>query len=239
VPLAVTVHDYHAICPRINLVDASGRYCGEPDRDACNRCLQRDEAGRAAGRIGPWRAAHAELLKQAARVVVPDLDVASRLSNYFPSVRVQVEPHEALQLPAQRPPRGPVHEVLAIGALSSVKGFEVLLGLARSRAAAAAGLRFTLLGFSPDDAALRDAGVQVLAARIDDLAPDLILLPSVWPETFSYVLTPAAASGRRVAVFDLGAQARRLKEARADAVYLPIELAGQPEVLAKLLVSSA
>ncbi|MFO1339928.1 MAG: glycosyltransferase [Burkholderiaceae bacterium] len=246
-PLAVTVHDYHLICPRINLVDASGRYCGEPDRDGCNRCLQRDETGRAAGRIGPWRAAHAQLLARADRVIVPDLDVAGRLSQYFPSVRVQVKPHEALVLPAQRPPRGPVREVLVVGALSEIKGYRVLLGLAGSRAAADAGLRFTLLGYSPDDAALRAAGVQVLgryddatlAARIEALAPDLVLLPSVWPETFCYVLTTAAATGRRIAVFDLGAQARRLRAAGADAVYLPIELAGQPEVLARMLTAPA
>lgn len=247
VPLTVTVHDYHLVCPRINLVDASGRYCGEPDRDSCNRCLQRDELGRAAGRIGPWRAAHAQLLARADRVIVPDLDVASRLSQYFPSVRVQVKPHEALVIPPQRPPRGPLREVLVIGALSEIKGYQVLLGLARSRAAADAGLHFTLLGYSPDDGALREAGVQVLgryddatlAGRIEALAPDLILLPSVWPETFCYVLTAAAATGRRLAVFDLGAQARRLKEAgAADAIYLPIELAGQPEVLARMLTAS-
>jgi glycosyltransferase involved in cell wall biosynthesis len=246
VPLQVTLHDYHFICPRINLVDVSGRYCGEPDRDTCNRCLQRDDAGRAAGRIAPWRAAHAELLKHASRIIVPDRDVAGRLANYFPAVRVQMEPHEPLHLPAARPPRGALREVLVIGALSQIKGFDVLLGLAKSRAAAQAGLRFTLLGYSPDDTALRDAGVRVLgrydeaslAARIEELSPDLILLPSVWPETFCYVLTPAAESGRPVAVFDLGAQARRLKEAGADAIYLPIELAGNTEVLVKLITAS-
>ena len=157
------------------------------------------------------------------------------------------EPHEPLHLPAQRLPRGALREVLVIGALSQIKGFDVLLGLAKSQAAERAELRFTLLGHSPDDTALRAAGVRVLgryddatlAARIEELAPDLILLPSVWPETFCYVLTPAAESGRPVAVFDLGAQARRLKEAGADAIYLPIELAKQPEVLAKLLQSPA
>jgi glycosyltransferase involved in cell wall biosynthesis len=251
VPLSITLHDYHFICPRINLVDASGRYCGEPEREACNRCLQRDETGRSAGanagRIGPWRSAHGQLLAQAKQVIVPDLDVASRLTRYFPALRVQVQPHEPLVLPADRPRPQALREVLVIGALSVAKGFEVLRGLASSQAAAQAGLHFTLLGHSPDDDALRAAGVQVLgryeeaelAARIDQIAPDLILLPSVWPETFCYVLTTAAASGRRIAVFDLGAQARRLKEARADAVYLPVELAGQPEVLARLLLSSA
>ncbi|MEK8032419.1 glycosyltransferase [Ideonella sp. DXS29W] len=245
VPLSVTVHDYHLICPRINLVDASGRYCGEPDRDTCNRCLQRDELGQAAGRIGPWRAAHGQLLAQAQRVIVPDEDVAARLSNYFPTVRVQVQPHEPLHLPANLPPRGPVRRVLVIGALSPIKGLHVLRGLASSRAAAELGLHFTLLGYSSDDAALRAAGVEVLGryedktlpARIEAAAPDLILLPSVWPETFCYVLTSAAESGRPVAVFDLGAQARRLKEAKAPAVYLPIELASQPELLARALVA--
>lgn len=245
VPLSVTVHDYHLICPRVNLVDASGRYCGEPDRDTCDRCLQNDEEGRAAGRIGAWRAANSHLLSQAKQVIVPDEDVAARLSNYFPTVRTLVQPHEPLHLPANPPPRGPVHQVLVIGALSPIKGLQVLLGLARSHAAAELGLQFTLLGHSSDDAALRAAGVQVLgryedktlAGRIDELAPDLILLPSVWPETFCYVLTTAAESGRPVAVFDLGAQARRLKEVKAPAVYLPIGLAGQPEQLARALVA--
>ena len=56
--------------------------------------------------------------------------------------------------------------------------------------------------------ALRDAGVNVLGryheetlvARIAELQPDLILLPSVWPETYSYVLSGAMQSGRRIAV---------------------------------------
>ncbi|HEX5687770.1 MAG TPA: glycosyltransferase [Ideonella sp.] len=245
VPLSVTVHDYHLICPRINLVDASGRYCGEPDRDTCDRCLQRDDEGRAAGRIGAWRAAHSQLLTRAQQVIVPDEDVAARLSNYFPAVRVRVQPHEPLHLPANPLPRGTVRKLLVVGALSPIKGLNVLLGLARSRAAAELGLRFTLLGHSSDDAALRAAGVQVLGryedkalpGRIAELAPDMILLPSVWPETFCYVLTAAAESGRPIAVFNLGAQARRLKEAKAPAVYLPIELAGQPELLARALVA--
>ena len=36
-----TIHDYHSICPRINLIGAGGRYCGEPDEAGCNRCLAR------------------------------------------------------------------------------------------------------------------------------------------------------------------------------------------------------
>lgn len=246
VPLKITLHDYHVICPRINLVDASGRYCGEPRPAQCDRCLQGDAEGRAAGPIVDWRAAHGRLLQRADEVIVPDRDVSLRLANYFPALPVQVRPHEpALALQPVAPGSRPaVKQVLVIGSLSAIKGYEVLLGLASSAAARAAGLRFTLLGHSPGDRQLRDAGVNVLGrydeetlvARIAALQPDLILLPSVWPETYSYVLSGAMQSGRRIAVFDLGAPARRLRAAGADAIILPIELAAHPELLANSLL---
>lgn len=247
VPLKVTLHDYHFICPRINLVDASGRYCGEPAPPVCNRCLGADAAGQAAGPIGPWRAAHAQLLQAAHERIVPDADVALRLKRYFPTLDFVVRPHEPpIALPAvPQAARPAVHHVLVAGSLSVIKGYEVVLGLARSAAARHAGLRFTLLGHSVNDQALRAAGVDVkgryeeadLAALIDEAAPDLILLPSVWPETYSYVLSGAMASGRRLAVFDLGAPARRLREAGADALFLPLDEAAHPELLASRLLA--
>jgi len=46
-PYRVTVHDYLAICPRINFVDLSGRYCGEPGLAGCQRCLLARREGQA------------------------------------------------------------------------------------------------------------------------------------------------------------------------------------------------
>jgi hypothetical protein len=43
--------------------------------------------------------------------------------------------------------------------------------------------------------------------------PDLILIPSIWPETYCYTLSHALASGRPVAGFDLGAVGTRLRDA--------------------------
>ncbi|MBK8814469.1 MAG: glycosyltransferase [Methylococcaceae bacterium] len=36
----VHLHDYKVICPRINLADENGLYCGEPDEAGCNKCLK-------------------------------------------------------------------------------------------------------------------------------------------------------------------------------------------------------
>ena len=40
VPFDVTVHDYFAICPQVNLLPwLQGAYCGEPDVAGCNACI--------------------------------------------------------------------------------------------------------------------------------------------------------------------------------------------------------
>jgi hypothetical protein len=86
--------------------------------------------------------------------------------------------------------------VLVIGAINHVKGFEVLAGW-RRRPAVALPLTLGLLGYSSDDARLAALGVQLqgryfdheLPEKIAGFAPDLILIPSIWPETYCYVLT--------------------------------------------------
>ena len=35
-PYDVYVHDYAWICPRVTLIDGSGRYCGEPAVSVCH-----------------------------------------------------------------------------------------------------------------------------------------------------------------------------------------------------------
>ena len=58
IPYDWTIHDYHAICPRINLIGSGGRYCGEPDEAACNDCLARlgDDSGQPVSEsITAWR----------------------------------------------------------------------------------------------------------------------------------------------------------------------------------------
>ncbi|MFD2453896.1 glycosyltransferase family protein [Ideonella paludis] len=221
VPLVMMVHDYHLICPRITLSDASGLYCGEPDATGCARCLHRDGLDKTVGAIGDWRAASLALMQQAKQVRVPDIDVAQRLARHYPTLKMMLKPHEtppAAPTDTSTPPA--VQHVLVIGGLNEPKGYEVLRQAAASPEARSAGLRFTLLGHSINDEALRQAGVTVLGRyeeatlnqRIEDQNPDLIWLPSIWPETYSYVLSAAMESGRRVAAFKIGAPARRLRE---------------------------
>lgn len=249
--LQTTLHDYHAVCPRINLARADGRYCGEPDAAGCNACLDSDGLRAVSGDIAQWRARQLGRLLQSDRIVVPDEDVRQRLHRYWPTLPIEVCPHDEppAQAPAAAAPRddGRVR-VLVIGAIGRIKGYEVLRSAAETARRLGLPVDFELLGFSLDDNRLVDAGVRIHGryddaeadARVAAIAPDLIFLPSTWPETYCYTLSTALRSQQPVIVFDLGAQARRVKDsAPAGSRTLPLKLADQPELLLRELMAAA
>ena len=78
-----------------------------------------------------------------------------------------------------------------------------------------------------------------LQAKIAAYDPHVILVPSIWPETYCYVLSSALASGRRVAVFDIGAQAERTHAHDQEHLLFPLELAYRPGELLDALLAAA
>ncbi len=251
-PVEFVVHDYLPICPRINLADLSGMYCGEPGEAGCRGCLRLRRSEFGAPDIALWRRGYAALLSTMRAVRVPDRDVSDRLARYFPGLgNVIVQPHEPPLLPASRrpePPRRGRVLIAVIGAIGPAKGFDVLLDLAdrirRTRTAA----DLTVIGYTRNDAAARAAGIRVTGAYREDRVqaeiatadPDLILIPSTWPETYCYTLSHALASGRPVAGFGIGAVGTRLgaaAEAGARAAVLPLGLARSPAALLDALIA--
>ncbi|CAA2160582.1 hypothetical protein MBRA_05738 [Methylobacterium brachiatum] len=63
--------------------------------------------------------------------------------------------------------------------------------------------------------------------RLPMVSADMVLLPAIWPETYSYALTLALRTGLQVVAFDLGAQGDRLR-AYPNGHVLPYGLANDP-----------
>jgi len=211
-PWDATIHDYYPACPQYQLTDASGRYCGEPDEAGCARCLAANPAQWPMG-IGEWRAAFARFLGDAARVIAPSQDAAARIARHFPGVAPLVWPHaEPREAPAA------TRKVLVLGGLSPAKGMDLLVACARDAAARDLALRLRVVGHLawPVDG----EGLPVsftgeyaegeLAALIEQERADAIFFPAQWPETWSYTLGEAIASGLPVLATDLGAFRERL-----------------------------
>ena len=243
---AANLHDYKVICPRINLADANGFYCGEPTETACNKCLAEVGSDFKVTDIGAWRAMHKRALMAADQVLVPDRDAAERLGRYFPDVTFEVSPHEDIgpsQIPVRIPELAP-HEklrIMVIGAIGKIKGFEVLLACARDARQRRLPIEFILMGYSMNDRLLQEAGVRVTGRYLEEnaqstlegLSPHVAWLPSVWPETYSYTLSIALQAGLPVAAFDIGAMARRIGECDPKAGHriLPLSLTKRPAQL--------
>ncbi|MBN8890532.1 MAG: hypothetical protein BGP12_06280 [Rhodospirillales bacterium 70-18] len=226
VPTDFHVHDYAAFCPRITLVGAAGHYCGEPEQAAvCDACVA--DAGAAIEEdipVAALRARSAAEFARARRVVAPSQDAAARLRRHFPAISPEIVPLEADSRlpPAELRPSRARRLVCVVGAIGPVKGYDVLLACARDAAWRDLPLEFVLAGHSTDDARLmltgriaitgpyREADAEAMVRR---LGADLAWLPSIWPETWCYTLGTAWRAGLRVAAFDIGAPAERIRRA--------------------------
>ena len=235
VPYDVHVHDYAWFCPRVALVGADRRYCGEPATRVCEACVA--DAGRFITEEIPVATLierSARFLASARQVVTPSTDTAARMRRHFPQLRPRVVPHEN---DADLPPATPISaatrpRVCVLGAIGLHKGYDVLLACARDAETRDLNLEFVVIGTTIDDARLlatdrvfvtggydrSEAGPLIRAQQVS-----YGLLPSIWPETWCLGLTELWKAGLNVAAFDIGAPAERIRRTGRGLV-LPLGL---------------
>lgn len=225
IPYDVTIHDFRAVCPRVNLIDSAGRFCDQPALEVCSECLARD-AQAVTRDPWQWRADQAEWLFKAARVLAPSQDTARRVQRIWPGLRVLVAPHDQLNGSELHPPvqyrpwsAALPLRIAVLGQLSRAKGVDVLAAAAQDAAARALPLEFHLIGHplaqmpSAAEVPLFVHGPYAeteLYGRLRMLAPHLVWFPACWPETWCYTLDACLQAGLPVVAPDLGAFPERL-----------------------------
>lgn len=253
-PVDFTLHDYFPVCPRINLIDGSGVYCGEPDISACQACVDRN-GSRAGYRVNmmQWREKHLSLLAAVRNIYAPSHDVARRMGTYLERDDIRVREHStdkgltaALREPVDfRSASGGVRKVALLGAIGSHKGSDLLFQVAQAAQRFGIPLEFVVIGYTDQDRALRSLGnVEITGPYesdrvldvIREAAPELIWISSVCPETFCFTLSEAMAAGVQPVVFDLGAQADRIRQIGWGTI-MPLKLMTDPEGVARFLAS--
>jgi GT2 family glycosyltransferase/glycosyltransferase involved in cell wall biosynthesis len=257
VPIAVTLHDFAAICPRATLTDGTGRYCGEPALAACEACVASNGAHAAIGQfrerfgtVAGWRAHTRAILASAAHVLAPSADCATRIGRQVEGIAIGVV--GGLERPRRfvlrRPRHGGRPRVGILGAISALKGFAQLKSLVETAARRRLAIDFVVVGNTIDDAGLSALAVAPTAISISgpyrpaDVAGllaaadlDLGLILSVGPETYSYTLSEYWSAGVPVMAYDLGAPAERIRATRGG-VLVPPFLMGD-ELLDRILAA--
>jgi GT2 family glycosyltransferase/glycosyltransferase involved in cell wall biosynthesis len=238
VPFEYVGHDYSPICHIHNLLRPDGFYTGVPDIEQRKLWARMNDGSGAQDRCDPEerRQRYRGFLSKASRIVVPSETTRAIYADEFPALSIDVEPH-SVNPPdidkAQRVTGRKGLVVALIGAIGPHKGSDVLVGLATHAAAEQLALKYHLVGYSNHDHKLQSLGVEITGAyhnesevydHLGRIAPDIVLIPSIWPETFCYTLSFAFNLGIPPVVFDLGAQAERVRQA-GFGVCLPIDLA--------------
>lgn len=227
-PFLFTVHDYYAVCPRVNFMGpAHPIYCGEPDdARACLDCLTLAPRTDTPDIIH-WRIRHAWLFQDASAVICPTHDAAAHIQRYYPGVetQLQVVSHESMSgkkgsnvypVMTDKPLK-----VMILGVVARHKGLEMLFELARMAQKQSLAIQFVVIGYCAESipSSLNQIITQTgpyddqdLHRLILEAEPHLVWFSARWPETWSYTLTAALNAGIPILAPRLGTFVERLSD---------------------------
>lgn len=225
--LEVLFHDYFPISPAYTLLGADGVWRGVPvpGRERGGHSTMRPD-GRLVD-LAAWQREWGRLIAAADAIVVFSGSSREIVAEVWPEAagRIRLQPHAPLvDLPRLPPPPPSARPVIGVlGNIGEHKGAGVLAALSRQLARdGARGIGLVVLG-DLDPAFRLRRPARVHGGYVQSEIPDLVrrygithwLIPSVWPETFSFTTHEALATGLPVIAFDLGAQGEAVRRARA------------------------
>lgn len=229
--LEILFHDYFPISPSLNLLNADGRYTGIPPADSTDSAHQIASPDGQVGLLS-WRAQWQAAVRQAEQLTVFSNSSSKIVLAVWPEARSKIAclPHEVL---FEMPPLAPVKNGGAgtlgiLGAIGAVKGAQLVSDLAYYLDLQPKAPRLVIVGEFDHSFALPPS-VKVTGRYEPATLPKVLssygitawLMPSVWPETFSFTTREMLATGLPVMAFDLGAQGEAVREAANGYIVAP------------------
>ena len=210
------LHDYYCICPNYNLLDKEGHYCNVCDPKDCMKCCQQSTD------MVSWRAGWGNFLFSCNEIIAFSQDSAQILQKCYPQLNnIQVIPHEVPLLRKIKPHLR--KNLLTIGVIGNIinipKGEKIIEEMASLIRNKDLPVKIILIG-ELCDSALADDIIMItgkykrenLPDELEQNHIDIVLIPSICPETFSYTTSEAMHMGVPVACFNIGAPAERVSQ---------------------------
>jgi GT2 family glycosyltransferase/glycosyltransferase involved in cell wall biosynthesis len=236
IPLVVTLHDYTYICPQVVLLDHRNLFCGVPSTVICHRCIAAKRPILDVANVAEWRERMHRLVSRAERILAPSKAAVELFKRAWPNLPIRILPHPEMDIRSLSPFKGPTDltVVAVIGAILSHKGASIVEACARDAAERKLALKFLVVG--PFQTDFKSPHLEVTGRFSPPQLPTILseakavigFLPSMWPETYSYVLSEYYRFGLHPVVFDIGAQSERVRAAQYGTI-LPVSM-GAPAI---------
>lgn len=221
--LVMLMHDYFAICPSINLLNEDGIYCDFPAKKECDFCfkLKHLDSVFQCADVKEWQSRWKTFLDECDEIRCFSEDTKKRMTAvYGDSPAYTLVPHSVDYLfPINMEyKRTSTINIGLIGTMTLHKGREVVKDMLKEIEAEKLDVNIVLIGAEQETVLgnmkhFRQTGryrAEELPQLIYENDIDMFLIPSVWPETFSYTSEELMQMGLPVACFDIGAPAERI-----------------------------
>lgn len=220
--LKMLLHDFFFVCPAINLMNAEGKYCGAAEAEVCNQCIPCNKSNACleyeSGSV--WRERWKNFLLECDAIIAFSDDTARLFKKVYPDVyHLHVIPHKPHYLPAldKKVKTTNTLNIGLLGVLCYKKGLDVVKQMVSYIEQNQLNIRIKLIGVTDEEI---DSPVFSCTGRYTrDQLPrltmqediDVFLIPSIWPETFSYTTSEIMSMNMPVAVFPIGAPVERVQ----------------------------
>ena len=229
--LFFTIHDFYTVCPRINLLNKNLKYCNcnQSDLGKCSKCLF-ETTNLPSNYITTWRNNFDDVFKKCDMIIAPSSSAIKILNKYYPNIekKCSVIGHGHSEKIFTSDDNNnfnrkeKMFHIAYIGVLALHKGSKVFYELANS-VELKGKVKWSIFGTSDIQTEIGYNPAQNVHfyGKYDDFGHirklvheeevDLVILPAVWPETFSYTLSEAWALKLPVLVSKLGALGERVE----------------------------
>lgn len=224
IPVEMPGHDYYAVCPFFNLVDHQGKYCDIPDLAVCKTCFSlnklfkeshQSESWLKAGvqDLAQWRAMWGAFFRQTLDELIVFSESGKTLfTKAYPCLegKIKIIPHQVPYLRKVDAQKHPQKTIAVLGSINVNKGLNIVKEM--NELCKQRDLKILVVGEAKTSELLQTGhyDVQNLPDIMEKNKVDLVFIPSIWPETFSYTTAEAMSMGLPVACFNLGAPAERV-----------------------------
>ena len=216
--MIVTLHDFYAICPTINMM-YNNTYCGSLKDKNCSICLK-NNLNLSTNILDSWHEDFKRLFLSSNLVIVPSEDTKNKINHVYDTKLTVIE-HGVDLVKSDYVPdiNDNKLNVAYIGALSVNKGlyvFEDLIKATKNK-----NITYHLFGISAYDRLHKNKKNFINHGKYkrEDIPKllkenniDLVCFFQIWPETYSYTVSEAINANVPIITYDIGAGAYRVKE---------------------------